>query len=359
MLEQKNIRIFFGVIFIISLVYVLFIEVERYKSSSSVLLKDFASNQTTEFDLSLFGGGASSQMQDSKVLQSYLNSFEMLQKLDDKFNLREYYKSDNLDFINRLGNDSTREDFLEKYIENITISYDELSGILNIGFFHSDSQTSKDILEFILKEAELQINKYNEINAKKYLSFIKTSVDKNRVSLDQTISSLEKYQNKNLVLNPTSNAETTSSIIASLEGELVKKKAQLQQLKQYMNEKSFDVKNLKNEINAINKSINITKNKLTGKGNNRLNIVLFQFERLKNQVEFEKEKYKQSLVQYEIAKNEVEKDAKILQVIVRPNLPDGHTVPDRPMAILNIIIALGLIFGVVSLVVAIIKDHRD
>jgi len=359
MLNQKNIRIFFSFLFIVSVIYVLFIESERYQSSSSILVKDLSSTQAAGLDLSIFGATGSSQMQDSKVLEAYLKSPELLDEIDKHFSLKEYYLSDKLDFLNRLWKDSTKEDFLEKYLQNLSIHYDELSGILIISFLHTDSAISKAILEFVLKKAEEQINIYNQRNANKYLNFVKESLKVNKGSLNDSINSLEKYQNKNLVLDPTSTAETTSGIIATLEAELVKKTAMLEQLKQYMSENSFDIKNLKNEIKGIRNSISNSKSKLSGDKNNRLNVVLFEFERLKNQVEFEKEKYKQTLVQYEIAKNDVEKDAKTLQIVVKPNLPEGHSIPDRPMSILNIIIALGLLFGIVSLVVAIIKDHRD
>lgn len=360
MLEQKNIRIFFLVAFIVSVIYVLFIESERYQSSSSVLLKDLSSSQSSSgFDLSLLGASTSSQMQDSMVLETYLKSPELLDKLDKKFDLRKYYESDELDFINRLHNNSTKEEFLEKYLENIVVLYDQLSGILQISFYHTNPESSQKILNFILKEAENQINKYNQINTQKYLNFVNQSLEESKKTLDKSIDNLEDYQNKNLILNPTANAEAATGIISGLEAELVKKRAVLEQLKQYMSDKSFDVINLKSEIEAIQKSIKNEKSKLTGKGNSKLNLVIFEFERLKNQVEFEKEKYKQTLIQYEVAKSDMEKDAKTLQIVVQPNLPDGHTIPDRPISIINIIIVLSLFFGIVSIIIAIVKDHRD
>lgn len=359
MLEQKNIRKVFISVLLLSLIYVLFIESERYKSESSILLKDLNSNQAVGLDLSLFGTTPSTQMQDSKVLETYLKSYEVLEKLDNKFNLREYYKSDELDTLNKLSKNSTREDFLEIYLKNIDIFYNEVSGIITISFLHTSRKSSKEILEFILKEAEEKINKYNEINAKKSMAFISKSLQQNKLSLDSAIKDLEEYQNNNLVLDPTSNAQSKTAIISSLEATLVQKQAELEQLNHYMSDNSFDVQNLKNEIVAIKSSIETAKKKLIGNSNDRLNKVLFEFERLKSIVEFETEKYKQSLLQYEMVKNDIEKDAKTLQIISKPNLPDGHTIPNRPLDILDIVIALGLIFGVVSLIISIIKDHRD
>jgi capsular polysaccharide transport system permease protein len=339
--------------------YVLLIQSELYRSSSSIIIKDINSNQVSEFDLSLFGVNSTSQMQDSKVIETYLSSHELLEKINDKFSLRKHYESNKVDLLDRLSQSDTKEEFLELYLQRIEIQYDELSGILHIGFLHTDPNIAKKILEYILKAAEDQINIYNQQNAKKYLAFAKESVDKNKISLDNAINELEKYQNKNLVLDPTSSAESKSAIISSLEADLVKKNAYLQQIKSYMSGESFEVKNLQTEIESLEKSLKNTKSTLTGQDDTRLNLILFDYEKLKNQVEFDKEKYKQSLVQYEIAKNELDKDAKTLQIVVNPNLPDGYSVPNKPKSLIDIIIVLGLLFGITSLIIAIIKDHKD
>lgn len=359
MIEQKSVRKVFISIFVIILTYILILQSHLYKSSSAIMIKDLTSKQVSSLDISFLGGNPSSQMQDSKVIETYLTSHEILTKLDKKFQLKEHYQSDEVDFIDRLSDSSTQEEFLELYLKRIEVIYDELSGVLHVGFLHTDKTLSQKILLEIITLAEAQLNIYNQINAKKYLAFASDSVEKNKISLDQSIKKLEAYQNQNLVLDPTANAETKNSIISNLEAELVSKTTKLQQIENYMSKDSFEVTNLKNEIKTLKNSLKKTKSELSGNDKERLNLVLFEFERIKNQVEFDKEKYKQSLIQYEIAKTDVDKDAKTLQVIVQANMPDGYSLPDKPLAILNTIIALGLLFGIVSLILAIIKDHKE
>ncbi len=358
--ESLRLRTLFFTVFLLVTGYYMFIESERYESEASIIVKDLNEKSAAALGITLLGAGAPSQAQDSMILEAYLLSPDILALLNRQFHLDAYYRSDALDPLSRLHPWSTREDFLALYREHIHVVYDEVSGILRISFSHTDPETARDILQFLIARAEKQLNRYNERNAEKQLAFVRKLAEQNRERLDASTEALEAYQNRHLVLDPATDAQTQSAIIANLESTLVEKQAEYNRLKHYMSDSSFDLVNLVNEIRTLEASLKKAKAALSGSDTaERLNSVLFAYERLKAQVAFDQEVYKQNLVQLETAKVDANRQAKALVILTQPNLPDGYTYPDKPRLLATLALAFLLAYGIVSMLGAIIKDHKD
>jgi capsular polysaccharide transport system permease protein len=322
-------------------------------------VKDLNENSTQSIGFALLGGSTSTQMQDSKILEAYLSSLDVLEKLDKNFALREHYNSKKQDILQRLYSFSTTEDFLLFYLSRLEVIYDEVSGILTISFLHTDSKIAQDIVNFLIKEAEVQLNQYNHINIAKQLKFVTQETQRSRTNLDKSIANLKAYQDQELSINPLNDAQIKNQILAEVELKLVNKKALYEQYKAYMNEKSFDLITLKNEIIELQHILRDTKRSLSGSSKSDLNTIVLEYEQRKNQVEFDKEVYKQALLQLEKTKIDLQKEAKILTILTHANLPDGYDVPQKPSAILTLFIILILLYSVQTLIISIIKDHKE
>jgi capsular polysaccharide transport system permease protein len=359
--ELKHLRtkIIFISMFILGSVYISVIQTELYRSASTLIVKDLNENSTQSIGFALLGGSTSTQMQDSKILEAYLSSLDVLEKLDKNFALREHYNSKKQDILQRLYSFSTTEDFLLFYLSRLEVIYDEVSGILTISFLHTDSKIAQDIVNFLIKEAEVQLNQYNHINIAKQLKFVTQETQRSRTNLDKSIANLKAYQDQELSINPLNDAQIKNQILAEVELKLVNKKALYEQYKAYMNEKSFDLITLKNEIIELQHILRDTKRSLSGSSKSDLNTIVLEYEQRKNQVEFDKEVYKQALLQLEKTKIDLQKEAKILTILTHANLPDGYDVPQKPSAILTLFIILILLYSVQTLIISIIKDHKE
>ena len=355
-----RLRFVFVVIFLLSSVYVLFLKSELYESKTALIVRDLSQKSTaSSLGLSLLGMGSSSQLQDSNIVEEYLKSLDVYQLVDKKFHLTQHYKSDAIDFIERLPQDATREDVLKFYNKHLNIYYDETSGILSVAFDHVNPKKAQEILKFLVKDVDYQINEFNRIKAIKELKFVESEFKKAKEKMQESSVKLEAYQNKNLLLDPTTQASSSSGIIAELQAKLTQKKIEYATKKSYLNENNFELVNLKNEMQQIKKSIKKTKQTLTGNNQNPLNKVLIEYEKLKMDLEFNTEVYKNALIQLEATKIDVAKNAKTLSILSKPNLPDGYTYPNKPKAFITILILTLLLYGIVSMLSQIIKDHKE
>lgn len=353
-------RLFFMTLFLLSAFYILFLKSELYESKTALIVKDLQTSAPADnLGLSLLGVGVSSQLQDSMIVEAYLKSLDVYKSVDQRFHLTKHYKSVELDYISRLTSNATEEELLAFYNKHLIINYDETSGILNIAFSHVNRLKAQEILTFLVQQVEAQINEFNRLQARKQLEFVETEFDKAKQRMEASSQTLEAYQNKHFLLDPNTEATTSSSIIAQLEASLMQKKIEYATMSGYMKKDSYELKALQKEIEEISHSIMQERRSLTGTSNDRLNKLLFGYEKLKLQLEFDIEVYKNALIQLETKKLAVLQEAKTLSILSQPNLPDGYTYPNKPKTFITFLIITLLLYGILSMLSAIIRDHKE
>lgn len=350
----------FLILFIMLNFYFLVIKSELYESKTELIVKDLTSApSTSSLGLSLLGVGTSSQLQDSKIVEAYLKSLDIYTLVDQEFNLTNHYKSDAIDLIERLDSNTNIEEVLGFYNKRLSIFYDEISGILSVSFSHVDKKKAKEILEFLVLQVEAQVNEFNRRKERKQLKFVQVEFEKAKQKMNESSQKLENYQNQHFLLDPNIEASASSGIITQLEASLLEKKIEYATMSSYLKANAYELKALQKEIEEITRSISKERKALTSTTGNGLNKVLFGYEKLKLQLEFDIEVYKNALIQLETKKLAVLQEAKTLSILSQPNLPDGYTYPDKPKVFITIFIMILLVYGIISMLGAIIRDHIE
>ncbi len=355
-----DMRALFLVVFLLLNIYYLAVKPELYESRTSLMVRDLGSSSSSAtIGLSILGAGDDSVLKDSMVVQEYLESLDMFLLLDNEHKLKVHYKSGNLDIIERLNADATIEKVLEFYNKRLMIVYDEMSGLLHISFSHTNPDKAQEILKFLVSQVEFSLNEFNRKKAKKHLKFIESEYENSKKNMADSSLILEQYQNKHLLLDPTAEATSSSSIISNLESMLTQKNIAYKTKSAYLNSNNYELKALKSEIKEITASLKNAKKGLAGDGDQNLNKVIFEYNKLKLQHEFDIEIYKNNLLQLETTKIDVIKSAKTLSIISKPNLPDGYTYPNKPKVFITILVVMLLIYGIFSMLLSIIRDHKE
>ena len=352
----KNIRFLF--IFLFPFLgfsyYIIFLQTELYESKTTVLIKDVKAGKSQADMLSAMIPTASSNMQDSKLIEKYIYSVEMFEQVDETFSLKMHYMGRDLDFLERVY-----YKILEIYNNRLIISYDELSSTLDITFLHTSPKQAQEILHFITIQAENKLNIYDKESGNEFLDYIKSQEKKNKKILVESIETLLEYQNSHRTIDPSIDIKSKSGILSHLETRLVQKEIEYDNLKSYMNPRNIEVKRLRAEIIILKKKKNDLRSQLSGASEEELNEDLFEFEMLRSDVEFNRERYKQTLIQLDMAMIQSTQNAKNLVVITRPTLSIDYSHPDKGQNIITLFMVLFMIYGIISMIYSIIKDHKD
>lgn len=362
------IRILFILLFTAIGTYIVSFETEKYESSAITSLKDLSEKQEVGLG-SLLMGKSSEIITDSKVLELYLISYDMYDYLDKKYQLSKYYASQDIDAYQRLYKDAflpafrlNRENLLKAYSKDLFVIFDNLSQTLMLGFAHADRNTSQEVLKDIIKFSDETINAFSRENAKISLSFIDEQVKENRAFFIKAIKQLIAYQYKHKTFDPSLDAERKNTILAELEAELAKKEVEYSSKKKTgWNINGYEMKTLRANITDIKHSIEKFKKDLSGNKENasELNVNVYDFEILKHEMEFAREVYKETLINQEKLKIEVNQNAKHLVVITKPTKPDSYTYPDKVWDLFTLFLTLLFLYSILMTAMTILRDHRD
>ncbi|MCP3942066.1 MAG: hypothetical protein GY710_11360 [Desulfobacteraceae bacterium] len=358
---RKHLSFFLIVVMpvMITALYLFLFSVEKFSSSATYLIKDNSTSKNMGIDLGIFGSTSSSNKQDSKIIETYFHSFDTLDRVDKKFGLYNLYRSSDTDLLNRLFRFSTREDFLKAFVNNLTISFDEATGLSTLSFMGTNPEQARKIVKFLLSCGEGALNQFNRTNAEKKLSFINDQVNLNKQKLELATAKLEKFQNQYNIIDPKADLAINNSIIANLSSVYIEKNAQRNQLLSYMHKESIDVVKLDYEIREIKSALKKIKSKMTGDTSTHLNDLFFKFARLQAQVDFTSQVYKKTLVEYEVSRIEALQEAKIFEMITTPTLPDESSWPNKPKVLGSMIILLLVLYKITGLIGLVINDHKD
>jgi len=343
-------------VFVLIFYYVL-IASDKYLSEAKISVKETGQQQTS-FNIGFLSVGNPTAREDAMYLKEYILSYDMLDYLDKRLNLKKLFQDKSIDFISRLVSDATHEEFLEYYQDHVDVLYDEISSVLTVRVYAYKAEDAKNINDAILEQCERYMNDVSHKIARDQMNFIEDEVLYTGKKMQIAKNKVVQFQNTYKILDPTSQAEAASTLVAQLEQQLASQEAQLKSLLSYMNENSLQVQALKTQINALKQQIESEKTKVTGGGNSKLNKILAQYMDLKLESDFSMDLYKSTLAALEKTRVDASRKLKNLVVIASPNLPDEALYPKKTYNTVLVTILLLIVYGIIRVLLGIIKEHR-
>jgi len=120
------------------------------------------------------------------------------------------------------------------------------------------------------------------------------------------------------------------------------------------------IKQLDQQIRAIEKQIKQEKQELAStQRDGTLNRALEEYQRLEQDASFAEEAYKSALVALERGRVEASRKLKKVSILQAPTLPEYPEQPRRIYNSLVFILFSLMIAGLVHLMLAVIRDHKD
>jgi capsular polysaccharide transport system permease protein len=112
-------------------------------------------------------------------------------------------------------------------------------------------------------------------------------------------------------------------------------------------------------IKAVEEQIDKEQARLASSGGATLNRAVEEFQRLQLTADFAMEIYKTALVALEKGRIEATRTLKKVSVLQAPTLPESSEEPRRLYRIVVFVLSAMLLAGIVHLIAAIIRDHKD
>ena len=312
--------------------------------------------------------GLSASAGESLIAKDYIFSRQFLEESKQNINIRQLFSDPNIDWWSSLRPDLvsyllnseekvSEEDVLDYWQNNIVeINYDSNSGITTLEVTAFKREDSVKIAKEVLDKALKFINSLSNNSRSDSLRLASAELQAAKLTLDDLREKIVKYGDKEQIVIPQQRILADQGIITELRGRLAGLEAELTHLNSFMQPRSPEVRTARAKVTALKRQIR--KQKARSKGKRKtVTRVIQKTNTFKSELLFAEQVYLAALGSYRVARLESNRKQQYLDVIVQPQLPDESLKPEKLMSILSVFFTSFMLWGIVSLLFATVKDH--
>lgn len=357
-------RVFLGTVLVPTLLAALYyglIASDVFISESRFVVRSPDKQSQTGLGSLLQGTGFSHSQDDTYAVQDFVLSRDALRELDEKLQLRAAFSSSSIDMFGRFasfGRDSSFEAFHAYYGKHVSVEYDSTSSIAVLRVEAYDSRMSRQINESLLQMGERLVNELNERSRRDLIEVARREVKQSEeVALNAALA-LSSFRTGSAVFDPAGQSALQMESVTRLQQELIEAEGQLAAIKR-VSPQNPQIGTMTQRVDSLRGSIAAEVGKVTGTGKSSLSQKTPEYDHLALQKAFADRQLTAALASMSEARNEAARQQLYLERLVQPNLPDSAMEPRRIRSILSVFV-LGLVaWGVVSLLVASVREHTD
>ena len=308
--------------------------------------------------LSSVASGFSKSLDDTHSVHDFMRSRDAMQNINKAIPLRKVYgQSDWFGRFNPLGFDDSNEALFRYYQKKIAIQLDSASSISVLNVRAYSAEDAVRINEHLLTMGEGLINKLNERGRQDLIQFALKEVTVAEERSKTAAKALSDYRTLKGVVDPEKQSSIQLQQISKMQDELIVTRTQLAQVES-LSPENPQIPALRNRIASIQGEILSETNKVAG-GNSSLARKAAEYQRLALDREFADKQLASAMVSLEQARNDAQRKQLYLERIVQPSKPDIAVEPKRLRSIFSTFI-LGLVaYGILSMLLAGVREHQD
>jgi len=294
---------------------------------------------------------------ETDVVIDFARSQDMLERVQERLDVRAHYASDDIDFLSRLAEDASHEELLAHFNEYVRLLPDSTSGNVKLTARAFDAETARSLATLIIELAERLVNDMSSRIEEDALASARDEVDRAATKVRAASVSVTAFRDENVSLNPAAESNALLGIVSGLETRLVETRSDLVEKLGYMRPGSPEVVNLKNRVNALERQLSLEKGRITGTDGQRMSGLIESYQPLILEQEIAQQQYASALSSLELARIEAQRKKQYLVTFVRPNLPDAALEPHRLERVLTVMVFSFLVYLVGGLMWSALKDH--
>lgn len=317
-------------------------------------------NQQQSLDmLSTFFRSGSSSLSDSYILQNYIASSDMIAKVDARLHIREHYADKAHDIWYRLTANPTQDELLRYWGWAVTPAFDPDTSIMSVQVKAFTPQMAQAICQAILDASEELVNAMNARARTDAISLAQQEVTRAEERIRAANEAMRRYRERTVILDPQAVASGLYGLVNQLEGEITKTTAELAEATTYMQADSPRVVMLRNRLEVLQKQLQAEKARLASQmqGDRPLSALVSEFQSLTLEEEFAQKQLTSAMASLETARVQAESKTLYVESFQKPIVPDESLYPRPVIFSLIFMLAAAVLLGLVSLIVAAIREH--
>lgn len=338
-----------------------FVASDVYVSQSLFVVRSPERQTTSPLGMLFKGAGFSRAQDDAYVVHDFMMSREALGALEAKLSIKPKFSQVSIDLFSRFAGiypDTSFEAFNLYFQKHAELQIDSLSSITTLTVRAYTPQDAQYINEELLRLSEERVNQLNARGRQDLVEFARQELAEAQDRAIGASFALAQYRNRKGVIDPERQYAIPLQQIAKLQSELLAAKTQLAQVMLVAKENP-QIPSLKQTVTLLEKEIEVESAKVTGDSKLSLASKAADFQKLAMNKEFADKMLAGALTTLEQARNEAQRQQLYLERIAQPSLPDAAMQPERLRNVLATLLVSLVIWGVLILLIAGVKEHHE
>jgi capsular polysaccharide transport system permease protein len=344
----------------VSAAYYGMIASDVYISESHFVVRSPQRQAPSGLSALLTTGSFSRSQDDTYTVHDFMRSRDAMQRIDAQSPLRQLFGSRAFDFVARfdgLGLDGSTEALFKYYQKVVVVDFDTTTGISMLRVHAFTSEDAASINERLLQMGEALVNELSERGRKDMIQFAESEVARAEEKARQAAAALSSYRNENAVFDPERQGAMQLQGLAKLQDELIATTVQITQVRT-LSPDNPQLPALEKRLASIQGAIGAEMAKVAG-GQSSLSKKAADFERLSMDRVFAEKQLATALSALEQARAEAQRKQLYLERIAQPSRPDVGLEPRRARSVLATFLVGLLSWGILAMLIAGVREHRD
>lgn len=308
----------------------------------------------------LQGTSLSRSLDDQHSVQDFILSRDALKELNDELKLDQKFSDPAIDFVDRfaaLDWDRSFEGLLKYYRRRVSVDLDSGSSISALRVSAFTAQDAHDINERLLAMGERLVNQMSERSRRDIVQFAAGEVEVAERRAKAAALAVADFRSDKAVVDPEKQSAFQLQQLGKLQEELIATKTQVIQLRS-VSPQNPQVPVLVTRQAALQREVDAELGRIAGRGGS-LTSKAAGYMQVAVEREFAEKQLGAAMALLESARNEAQRQQLYLDRIVQPNTPDYPLEPRRIRSVIVVLVAGLVAWGVLSLLIASVREHFD
>lgn len=347
---------------LIAILYFGFLASDVYISESRFVVRSPSKSSISPLTAVLGQAGiaAGGEVESTDSVEQYALSRTALEEANKDGYVLNAYTDEDVFFLDRFGAlfGTSKEQLFEYFTGKVILEQGVTSQVMTLRVSAFDPRDSQEINTRLLVQSEALVNSLSERARDDSLGVAQEQVDEATEKARSARLELAEFRGAKGIVDPEQQSLAGLQMIGKLQDELIASKTQLRQLQTYTPQAS-QIPFLKTQVNALEQEIERTREALAGGSSASLSSSMVRFQELAVNAEFAEQQLGIALASLQEAQAEARRKRAYVERISDPSLPDYAEEPRRIRSILATFVMGLLAWGVLSMLMIGVREHRD
>lgn len=317
--------------------YMYAVAVDQYESRLGFVVRTEESQSALDV-LSGFTGISGASSSDTDILYAFIQSQEMVRRIDAQMDLRALFSKPEFDPVFALHADASLEELTEYWSRMVRVYYDGATGLIEVRTHAFSADAAQELARRIYDEASDMINALSDVAREDATRYAEEERDKAIERLIAARQAMTGFRVRTQIVDPRADVEGQMGLLTNLQAQLAEVLIEQDLMLQTASSGDPRLAQLQLRIEVIEARIAAERGKL-GVGDQ--NVVADQeggyaslfgeYERLLVDQEFAEAAYVSALSAYDAALSEAQRKSRYLAIYLQPTTAETSTVPNRAL----------------------------